>query len=338
MRPRGSKGRLLVGLAMLLAMTLLAMIVVARWVSAPYRGFQGKESIVLIPKGASVPQISRLLHQSGVIKDPRVFTWYVRLAHRSSSLKAGEYRFEAAASVRQIVRKLLKGEVHVRRITFPEGLCRAEVVDLLVENQVGTAEALERASRDVSLIAQLDPAATDLEGYLFPDTFFFSRATTPQEFIRIMVERFLKTWTPERQKRAAELHMTVREVVTLASIIEKETGLASERPLVSAVFQNRLRKSIPLGSDPTVVYGVKLVKRYDGVIHQSDLQLDSPYNTYLNYGLPPGPIANPGLASIDAALNPAPVEYLYFVSRNDGSHLFSVDYQDHMRAVEKYQR
>jgi UPF0755 protein len=334
----GHWGRLLIALSLTLAAAVLMMVGLARWIAAPYKGFPGREATVVVPRGASVPHISRLLQQAGVIRTPRIFEWYVRALRSSSSLKAGEYRFEGPVSLRDVAHKLLRGEVYLHRVTLPEGLCRTEIVAALVQHQAGAFQELDRATRDVRPISKLDPAATDLEGYLFPDTYFFSKATSPEELVRTMVGRFLKIWTPERQKRAAELNMTVREVVTLASLIEKETGRASERPLVSAVFHNRLRRSIPLGSDPTVIYGVKLVKSYDGVIHQSDLRLDSPYNTYLNYGLPPGPIASPGLASIDAALYPAEVEYLYFVSRNDGSHVFSVEYQDHMRAVRKYQR
>lgn len=336
---RGGTGvRILVLLTLVVIAGLAALFVASRLVSTPYKSFSGNEAFVDIPKGTSVPEIGRILGRAGVISHPRLFAWFVRLSYPTSSLKAGEYRFDRAVSMRDVARKLAQGEVYVIKVTIPEGFSRADIVDLLVRSGIGTTEGFLTATRDPGPIAKLDNRATDLEGYLFPDTYYLSRHVSEKEVVARMVSRFLRIWTPERQKKAQELNMMPREVVTLASIIEKETALPTERPLVSAVFHNRLRKNIPLGSDPTVIYSVKLVKNYDGNIHQSDLKLDSPYNTYLYYGLPPGPIASPGLASIDAALEPADVNYLYFVSKNDGSHLFTANYQDHLRGVRQYQR
>ncbi len=339
MSPLGRAVRVVVALLTLVVVAgLLGFFLVSRLVSAPYRGFSGPEVFVDIPKGTSVPQIGRILYREGVVSHPRLFAWYVRLSYPASSMKAGEYRFDRASSMQEIAKKLSKGEIYVIKVTVPEGFSRTDIVELFLRNGIGTREGLMAATRDIKAIAHLDNRASDLEGYLFPDTYFFSRRVSDKEVVERMVSRFLRIWTPARQKKAQELNMTPREVVTLASLIEKETALPTERQLVSAVFHNRLQKNIPLGSDPTVIYGVKLVKDYDGVINQSDLRLDSPYNTYLHNGLPPGPIASPGLASIDAALEPANVDYLYFVSRNDGSHLFTANYQDHMRGVRQYQR
>jgi UPF0755 protein len=331
-------GRLMIVLALLLLVGALGVFAVSRLMYSPYRAFSGAETFVDIPRGSSVPEIGRLLHRSGVVRSPTLFTWYVRLRHPTSSLKAGEYRFDRASSTVEVADKLLRGEVYFLRVTIPEGYSRADIVDFIVAQGISDAESLDRATRNTQLISDLDSSSPDLEGYLFPETYFFSRRATADEVVDSMVANFRRIWTPERKQRAEELRMTLREVVTLASIIEKETGMAEERPLVAAVFHNRLRENIRLGSDPTVIYAAKIENRWDGIIHQSDLRAESAYNTYLVYGLPPGPIASPGLASIDSALQPADVDYLYFVSRNDGTHLFSVDYRDHVRAVNKYQR
>ncbi|RPJ57610.1 MAG: endolytic transglycosylase MltG [Acidobacteria bacterium] len=338
MSHRGKAVTVLALLTLVVGAGLLGLYQVSRLLSAPYKGFSGPEVFVDIPKGTSIPQIGRVLHRAGVVSHPRLFAWFVRLSYPTSSMKAGEYRFDRASSLRDVAAKLAKGEVYFIKVTVPEGFSRTDIVDLLVRSGIGTNEGLLTETRDTKTIAHLDNRASDLEGYLFPDTYFFSRRVSEKEVAERMVSRFLGIWTEERQKKARELNMTPREVLTLASLIEKETALPTERQLVSAVFHNRLKKNIALGSDPTVIYSVKLVKDYDGVINQSDLKLDSPYNTYLYYGLPPGPIASPGLASIDAALDPAEVDYLYFVSRNDGSHLFTVDYREHQRGVQQYQR
>ncbi|MFB3902287.1 MAG: endolytic transglycosylase MltG [Acidobacteriota bacterium] len=330
----------LIVLLLLLAVAALlgGLYLASRLVSSPYKGFSGSYVFVDIPRGTSVPEIGRILHRAGVVSHPRLFAWYVRLFYPASSMKAGEYRFDRASSMRDVAGKLFRGEVYVIKVTVPEGFSRTDIIDVLIKNGIGTRQELMAATRDTSAIAGLDSRASDLEGYLFPDTYFFSRRVSEKEVLDRMVSRFLQIWNAERQRKARELSMTPREVVTLASLIEKETALPAERQLISAVFHNRLKKNIALGSDPTVIYSVKLLKDYDGVINQSDLKLDSPYNTYIYYGLPPGPIANPGLASIDAALEPAKVDYLYFVSRNDGSHLFTENYQDHLRGVRQYQR
>ncbi len=308
-----------------------------RLLNRPYRGYDGSERVVAIPRGSSGARIARLLENEGVIESSSVFRWYLRI-HQPPALQAGEYRFDRPLSVRQVVAKLASGEIYLRKITIPEGLDLAEIVQLLAGAEFGRPEKLREAAADPSAVADLDPAATDLEGYLFPETYHFSRETSEKEIIRAMVSNFRRIWTPQRRDRASQLGLTTREAVTLASLIEKEARRAEERPLVSAVFHNRLRLNMPLACDPTVVYAVKRIKPYDGIIHRSDLELDSPYNTYLRPGLPPGPIANPGLASLEAALHPSDSDYLYFVAKNDGSHVFSTNYRDHQRAVTRYQR
>ncbi|MGH9339948.1 MAG: endolytic transglycosylase MltG [Acidobacteriota bacterium] len=327
-------------------MTLLIIVILLAWLAlwigwqvySPYKGYEGDEQFVMIYPGYSVPKIARELQENGVIQSVSLFQWYVRLRYGSPSLKAGEYRFDSALSPADVAEKIEEGRVYYHRVTIPEGYSMELILEALVARGLGVRERFESAMQRTQWIQNIDPEAPDLEGYLFPETYLFTRTMTEEQMIRAMVENFRRTWSPERQARAKDLAMKAREVITLASLIEKETGLREERKLVSAVFHNRLEKNIALASDPTVIYGVKQVKEYDGVIHQSDLDLDSPYNTYLYAGLPPGPIASPGLASIDAALYPAEANYLYFVSRNDGSHVFSDNYRAHSDAVRKYQR
>ena len=305
----------------------------------PYQGYPEPSRMVLIERGWTLSQIAEALGSQDIIRSSSIFQWYVRLALEPSSLKAGEYRFEGRRNLPAVLEKLRLGQVHHYRITIPEGLTLDEIAQRLAENGFGDEDKFLQAMQGIDLMGDWDPAADrNLEGYLFPDTYFFPRGVDEQEIVRSMVNYFRETWPPDYFQRAQELELSIREVVTLASLIEKETGLDRERPLVSAVFHNRLQQNLKLACDPTIIYAVKLVKEFDGIINQSDLELDSPYNTYLYPGLPPGPIANPGLKSIEAALYPADVDYLYFVSANDGSHVFSTDYRDHNRAVAKYQR
>ncbi len=303
----------------------------------PYASYPDGQRLVLIEKGWSVAQIANRLESSGVIESSRLFRWHIRLAG-DFPLQAGEYLFDRPLSPVQVADILRRGAVLQRRVTIPEGLDAEQVSQLLADRGFGEMEAFRAATRDPSPISDLDPRATDLEGYLAPETYQFTREASETQIIGTMVRRFRELWTPQRQARANQLGFSLRQTVTLASLIEKETGRAEERALVSAVFHNRLRVNMNLACDPTVVYAVKRVKKYDGVINRSDLELDSPYNTYLHPGLPPGPITNPGVASLEAALNPASADYLYFVSKNDGSHVFSTSYRDHQRAVTAYQR
>ena len=315
--------------------TLLWLLVV---ICRPYQGYPDSHRIITIPLGQTTSQIAYDLETQGVIRSSSLFRWYVRLGYAASSLKAGEYQFQNAVTLPSVVNKIQQGLVHHYKVTIREGMTVSEIGKQLEQEGFGTAELYEEEVQQTASIADLDSVAEDLEGYLFPETYLVTRSMTESEIVGAMVRNFRRMWTAERSRRAREIDLTMREVITLASLIEKETGLARERPLVSAVFQNRLHRNLKLACDPTVIYAVKRVKEYDGVINQSDLNLDSPYNTYLYPGLPPGPISNPGVESIDAALYPADVNYLYFVSTNDGGHFFSSDYRTHNRAVQQYQR
>ena len=304
----------------------------------PYQGYLGSQQIFSIPLGQTTAQIALNLQNQGIIRSSFIFQWYVRLGYTSSSLKAGEYQFKNAVNLLEVAAKIQQGLVNYYKVTIREEMTMREIVKQLDSEGFGTVKNYQRVLQEIPLIADLDPLAKNLEGYLFPETYFVTRSMTESEIVDTMVKEFLAVWTATRSQRAREIGLTMREVITLASLIDKETGLPEERPIVSAVFHNRLHKNIKLASDPTVIYAVKQIKEYDGIINQSDLALDSPYNTYLYPGLPPGPIANPGLESIDAALHPADVNYLYFVSKNDGSHFFSSNYRNHHKAVQRYQR
>ena len=237
----------------------------------------------------------------------------------------------------EVVDKLARGDVYVRAITFREGLTIWDMASVYENAEFGTASDFMAASKRADLIIDIDPKATDLEGYLFPDTYTLPRSATAEQLVEQMVAQFRKVLTPELKQQAADRGLTVRELVTLASLVEKETAKADERTIVAGVYTNRLRIGMGLQCDPTVIYALMLAGRYDGNIRRADLQIDSPYNTYRYAGLPPGPIAAPGAASLHAAANPADVPYFYFVSRNDGSHVFSTTLDEHNKAVYEYQ-
>ncbi|MCZ6484085.1 MAG: endolytic transglycosylase MltG [Acidobacteria bacterium] len=337
-RLKSSRGLILLAvLASLVTVSLLAWLMIQ--IYQPYRGYEGAHQQVVIQRGSTVPQIAGTLESHGIVRSSLLFEWYARFSYRPLILQAGEYRFEEPMNLPSVTKTLQAGLVHHYRVTIPEGLDMHEIAERFAGEGFGATDQFLEAMQRTALIGDWDPRAENsLEGYLFPDTYFLTRDISEEEIVQVMVANFRKAWTPERLKRAEELGFTTREVITLASLIEKETGLSNERSLISAVFHNRLRKNLKLECDPTVIYAVKLVKAFDGVINQSDLKLDSPYNTYLYPGLPAGPIANPGLASIDAALYPAEVDYLYFVLANEGRHIFSSNYRDHNQAVAQYQR
>jgi UPF0755 protein len=237
---------------------------------------------------------------------------------------------------RDILSKLRTGQVVLHPVTIPEGFTIAQIAEVLDLKGVTDIKEFVRLAHDPDFIlTALKLELPSLEGYLFPNTYHIARHTTAKDVITVLVENMWRIFTPEFRARAQDIHMTVHEVLTLASVIEKETGVDEERELVSSVFHNRLKRGIPLQSDPTVIYGMSL---FDGNLKKRDLDKVGPYNTYRVAGLPPGPIANPGEHSIRAALYPAPTPYLYFVSRNNGTHEFSATLAEHNRAVEKYQR
>jgi UPF0755 protein len=252
-------------------------------------------------------------------------------------LQAGEYRFDRPMSAFDAVGKIARGEVDLLPVTFPEGLSVVEMSRIFEASGRGTAASFVDAARQTSLIRSLDPQAHDLEGYLFPDTYALPRDAGAADVVQVMVERFLQILTPDLQSAAESRGLSVRQLVTLASLVEKETARAEERPLIAAVYANRLRIGMGLQCDPTVIYALQLAGRFDGNLRRDDLLFDSPYNTYKYAGLPPGPIAAPGKGSLEAAARPAETPYLYFVSRNDGSHEFARTLEEHNENVRRFQ-
>lgn len=294
------------------------------------------QTLVVVP-GSSAETIGRQLADLGLVRHPLVFRVLVFVRGVGSALKAGEYSLEGPMSLEQIVDVLARGEVVRNEVTFPEGLNAVEASEIVAARGL-SADAFLEAARNVSLIQDLDPEASDLEGYLFPDTYDIPRTADPVGVLAArMVQRFRDVVAPELT-RIAEKKMTVRQVVILASLVERETARAEERPRIAAVFLNRLRKGMLLQTDPTVIYALRRAGKWDGNIRHADLQIDSPYNTYRYPGIPPGPIANPGRGALLGVIDPLDVKDLYFVSRNDGTHQFSETLSQHNRAVDRYQR
>ena len=291
--------------------------------------------IVMIPDGSTFQQVAALLEREHLIKSRAAFVLLGRAQSADRKIHAGEYELNAGMVPADILSKMLSGQVLLRPITIPEGLTMAQIAVLLGQHAVTDPTEFLRLGHDRIFIASLGLKTESLEGYLYPDTYKFPRSMKARDVVTAMVDHFKQVFGPDLRARAQELNMTEHEVVTLASIIEKETGANGERPEISAVFHNRLKKHIPLQSDPTVIYGLT---SFDGNIRKKDLSSPSLYNTYKFTGLPPGPIANPGVEAIKATLYPSASRALYFVSRNDGTHQFSTTLAEHNLAVEKYQK
>ncbi len=329
--------RLLLLLAVLLAgAAALAAFLGRQALTRPFRGYPEPQKTVLVRPGADAGSILRQLEREGVIADARLARLYLRYAAEGDSLKAGEYRFGEPLSIPQVLAKLARGEVATHPVTLIEGLTLPESAAALAAAGHGKLDLLLREMGDPARIAELDPEAGDLEGYLFPDTYRFAAGTGEAA----IVDELVATFRRRLGDRLAELAGAgeLRRVVTLASVVEKEAQLDQERPVIAGVYAHRLRRRMPLQADPTVIYALILLDRWDGNLRRPDLRVDSPYNTYRYPGLPPGPICSPGLASLEAAAAPAETPYLYFVSRNDGSHVFAATLAEHNRNVERWQR
>jgi UPF0755 protein len=315
---------------------------VAAWlgwerIHEPHRSYAGSEQFVTIRQGAGSDEIGRRLSDARVVSDARLFRAALWWTGQGRSLKAGEYRFDRPLSTLEVIDVLVRGEVYARRITFPEGLTIEEMSTLYESHNFGSARDFVTAAQNVGRITDLDPRATDLEGYLFPETYALPRGTPASRLIDAMFDRFRVVYDDRMRARAEAQGLTTRQVVTIASLVEKETGKADERPIVAAVYRNRLKIGMAMQADPTIVYALAKAHRYTGNIRREDLTLESPYNTYKYPGLPPGPIASPGKASLEAVLFPADVSYLFFVSRNDGSHVFAETLAQHNANVRKFQ-
>jgi len=308
-----------------------------RWAETPVlsESDHPPSKIVVISEGSTFQYVADLLEREQLIKSRSAFVLLGKAHEADRKILPGEYELNAAMSPADILSKLLAGRVVLHSVTIPEGYTISQIADVLAQQHITDRAEFVRLAKDKSFMKTLGISAESLEGYLYPDTYRFARPTAGKDVIKVMVDQLGQVVTAEWQARAKDLQLTVHEVLTLASMIEKETAVGDERPQISSVFHNRLKKKIPLQSDPTVIYGLP---NFDGNLHKKDLSHPSPYNTYRWAGLPPGPIASPGAQSIQATLYPVSSSYLYFVSKNDGTHQFSATLVEHNKAVEKYQK
>ena len=315
-------------LKLLLVLVVVAAAAAWYFVYLPYG--PSSETFVDIAPGTGTVGIAKQLQQAGIVRSAAVFEAVKEW--RGGSLKAGEYRFDHPATVEEVYARLHKGDVYTLTLVIPEGYNVFDIAQAVQSVGLGSSAAFLAAERQhTELIARWSPAASSLEGYLFPDTYKFGRHATPLQMLSVMVKRF--------GQETAALGLgggDVARTVTMASLVEKEVAMASERPTVASVFENRLAAGMPLQTDPTVIYASLLQGTWTGVIHQSELHLDSPYNTYVHAGMPPGPICNPGLAAIKAAMHPATTDYLYFVAGTDGSTKFARSLDEHNANVSAY--
>ncbi len=291
-------------------------------------------AMVIVREGDGFATVAGRLERAGVVQSALLFRAFARVAQLDRRLQPGAYRFDKALTMRELLDELATGGAHAD-VTVPEGLTVREVAALLARAGIGSAESFLCVADDPEFLLGAGVPGPQLEGYLFPDTYRLTPVMSAPEILALMVRRFNERFGAARWARVAARGMTVNEVITLASIVEKESALATERPVIAGVFYNRLRIGMPLQSDPTAIYAAP---NFTGDLTRADLARASPYNTYQVTGLPPGPIANPGLAAIDAVLAPAETPYLYFVSRNDGSHVFATTLPEHNKNVARYQK
>ncbi len=317
------------------AVGLAAAFVFLFLVTARPDGGQWRTTKVFIPKGSTFPEIERTLVEKGALRFPFAFRILTIGTMTGTKLQHGEYALPAPPSAFELWRKLVSGDVAKYQVTIPDGSTLYDIARTLGSLELVDPEDFVAAATSPDVAGRMRTPGPTLEGYLFPDTYIFVKEMSPEEIIAIMVRRFRRKFTPEMEKMAEKDGFTPYQIVTIASIIEKETGMEMEKPIISAVIRKRLAIGMPLQMDPTVIYGLK---KFDGNLTRKDLRTLHPYNTYQNPGLPPGPICNPGHTSLLAAVEPSDTDYLYFVSRNDGSHEFSRNLREHNRAVGIYQK
>jgi UPF0755 protein len=293
-----------------------------------------EEKVVLIGPGQPVSATADILFRHGLIQSPLRFRLLARLQGNDRRLKAGEYGLKASMTPLDILEILGRGQVKLYKLTLPEGLTLQQIAESVEKSGLGSAAGIAARATDPAFARSHGIPAGSLEGYLFPDTYLFPHGASAEAILTTMLQRFRSVFSAEWEQRAAQIGLTVHHVVTLASIIEKETGAPSERPLISSVFHNRLKKGMRLETDPTVIYGIR---DFDGNLTRKHLETFTPYNTSVIKGLPPGPIASPGRDALEAALFPAQSGYLFFVSKNNGTHHFSSSFQEHQNAVQRYQ-
>lgn len=296
------------------------------------------ERNLTIHSGQGASSILHTLEEEGLIYDSRLARLFLIRKLGDPPLIAGEYVFNEPLSTPQVLDKLIRGEIVTWPMTLIEGLTLDESADMIAQQGFGDRERLREEMSHPGRIADLDPQADDLEGYVYPDTYHFARGISEKELVDVLVQTFRRRFEESAVRIPPGDGRSVREIVTLASIVEKEALLDAERPLIAGVYAHRLRRGIGLYADPTVIFGMKKLGVWNGNIRKSDLKIDSPYNTYVNPGLPPGPICSPAVKSIEAAITPEDTKHLYFVSRNDGSHIFASSLSEHNRNVNKWQK
>jgi UPF0755 protein len=305
----------------------------AYWINGALTYQNPQEAEIVIAKGSSVKKIANTLKEKNVIGDLRFFQIYLYLINKTQALKAGEYVFEKGLSLETVIEKLVLGKVKTYKLTIPEGFTIKDICRLFEEKKLMKMPECFDHTRSINLLKDAT-GVENLEGYLFPETYLYDSQTKPKDFFVMMTKMFTQKLDNERMKKITDSGLSLHDVVTLASLVEKETAVESERPKIAGVFFSRLKIGMPLQTDPAVIYGVP---EFNGNLTKADLQNDTPYNTYTRTGLPKGPICSVGLAAIDAVLNPETTKALYFVAKGDGSHYFSTTLEEHNQAVQQYQ-
>jgi len=330
---------LAIGLVLTLGALLLSAIVWAKLqLAQPHAGWSGSRVVVVLEPGLDAGSMLRRLHRDGVLRHPDLARAWLSWHGGAERLQAGEYLFDQAISPLALLERLEQGDVLLHPVTFPEGLSLLEVADRLVAAGFGTDDEWRSAFGSAELVIDLDPQAEDLEGYLFPDTYHFPDGERPQSIAGVMVRRFREVVGEAYVEQAREMGLDLRSAVVLASLIEKETSVPQERPRISRVFHNRLERGMRLECDPTVLYALARAGREVERLTRADLAFESPWNTYVVRGLPAGPIANPGVESLLAVVNPSEGDELYFVAAPDGGHRFSSTLSEHREAVAVWRR
>jgi UPF0755 protein len=329
-------------LIIIVLLVLCAAAIAGYWLRTelitPYYAAQTGETFIEVSRGAKATAIAGLLTKSGILHNLIPFILYLRWTDSGRRIQSGEYRFSAPATPAQVAQRLIHGDVYFRSVTIPEGLTARETIELLAGNEVGDLQEMERLLLNPEWMRDFDDTASSVEGYLFPETYRFGHTVPSEEALKAMIGEFREKFARITARYPIPEGWSIQQIVTLASMIEKEAQKAEERPVIASVLLNRLYKKIPLCCDATIIYALKSSGVFDGNLRKVHLQMDSPYNTYIHAGLPPGPIANPGADSLKAALNPAMTDYYYYVSRNDGTHQFSKDLRSHTQAVARYQK
>lgn len=307
------------------------------WATSPYSE-NGKSEVIAVTQGMSASQIAQELERRQLIRNAWAFRFLASQQKADSKLFAGEYLLSAKMSPQEMIQKLIAGpEVAAARITIPEGYTTAQIINLLESKGLGTKadyqKVLAENNFDYSFLQGIPKGETKLDGFLFPDTYFIDKKSTPHAIIDLLLQRFEKEVTPQVQSRLKEMNLSIHSWVTLASIVEKEAVKETDRPIIAGVFMNRLKTDMPLQSCATIQYLLGVPKP---ILYEKDLKIPSPYNTYLNKGLPPGPIGSPGHASLDAVINMTKTDYLYFLAKGDGYHVFSKTYEEHLKNQKKY--